>query len=295
MIKENEILNKKYKIIETIAQGGTSNIFLAIDLKRNKTVAIKILNEQSSARIENLIRFKNEAEIIKHLHHKYIIKFIESGEYKETFYIVTEYIKCNTLRNFLDLKRFLSLDESIAIMLEILDGVEYIHSKKIVHRDLKPLNIFYNSDGGIKISDFGISFFLEGNTNINENSKVQGTVQYLAPEIIKGYKPSFQSDIYALGIVFYELLTGKVPFDNIDFKKVSIMQINNKIPSVLKVFPKTNKDVDIIIAKATNKNISKRYKTVANFKEDLIKLKNKEKITSIKTNLFDRIFGLFKE
>ena len=295
MIKINSIIDDRYKIIANIASGGMSNVFEARDIIFKRNVAIKILKSEFRDNLENLIRFQNEAKISASLNHPNIVKIYDYGEVDDLPYIVNEFIKEQTLREVLDYKRYLSLNEACSIIIQVLDAISYLHSKQIIHRDIKPLNIFILNDGGVKITDFGISFVKGSSLNLNETKKIMGTAQYLAPELIKGLKPSFQTDIYAIGIVFYEILTGKVPFDSKNPSEVAKMQLKNIVPSVLKTIPNLPNDVDEIIRKATDKNIFNRYKTCEDFKNDLSALLKNKKLLSKSRGIFKRLFGLLND
>lgn len=295
MIKENRIIGERYRVIGSVGHGGMSDVFEARDMIFKRNVAIKILKSEFAQNIENLIRFQNEARISSCLNSSLIVKIYDYGEFEGLPYIVNEFVKDQTLRDILDFKRYLSLEECCSLMIQILDAVSYLHSKKIIHRDLKPLNIFCIRDGSIKIADFGISIIQGASINISENKKVMGTVQYLAPEVIKGHKPSFQSDIYALGITFYEMLTGKVPFNSTNPTEVAKMVTSEEVPSVLKLMPKLLKDIDLIVKKATAKKLDERYKTCEEFKKDVLSIYQNKKIIRKNKSLFSRIFGLSDE
>lgn len=292
MLKSNDLISDRYRIVGTIGHGGMSDVYEVKDIILKRRDALKILKSEYLNNIDDLIRFQNEARISACLNHPNIVKIYDYDELNGLPFIVNEFIKDMTIRDFLDYKRCLGVKESCSIMLQLCDALSYLHSKKIIHRDIKPLNIFYGVDGLVKISDFGISIILNSPNNINENKKVMGTAQYLAPELIKGDKASFQSDIYALGITFFELITGKVPFDGSSSSEVAKKVLNEKMISPLKIIPKTPKEVERIIFKATDKDLMKRYKNVEELRSDILKLyQNKETINKGRS-FIARIFGL---
>lgn len=291
MIRVNDVIGQRYKIISELGKGGMSDVYEARDVIFRREVALKIIKFENAKRIDNLIRFQNEARFSAAFNHPNIVKIYDYGEYNNLPYIVTEYVKGQTLRDVLDYKRCFSLNESSSIMLQLCDALIEVHSKNIVHRDIKPQNIYYASDGGIKLGDFGISILLGSGINVNENKKVMGTAQYLAPELVYGEKATFQSDIYAMGITFFELLTGRVPFDGKNPHDVAIMQVEKEVPSPLSINPDLPKEVEYIIFKAVNKNLDERYKSVSEMKKDILSLYKNKRIMRKRGSLFARIFG----
>lgn len=292
MIRVNDLVGDRYKIVSELGHGGMSDVFEARDIIFKRTVAIKIIKFEYSNKIENLIRFQNEARFSAAFNHPNIVKIFDYGEYNNLPYIVNEFMKSQTLRDVLDYKKNLGVNETCQIMLQLCDAISEVHSKNIIHRDIKPQNIYYLSDGTVKLSDFGISVLLNSPLNVNENKKVMGTVQYLAPELVYGKKCSFQSDIYAMGITMFELLTGQVPFDASKISDIAYMQVNDEMPSVLTIIPTLPKEIDKIIFKATAKDVKERYKTVADLRKDILSLYKNKKLTKKKSNFFAKLFGL---
>lgn len=292
MIRVNDVIGQRYKIISELGKGGMSDVYEARDVIFRREVALKIIKYENAKRIDNLIRFQNEARFSAAFNHPNIVKIYDYGEYNNLPYIVTEYVKGQTLRDVLDYKRCFSLNESCSIMIQLCDALIEVHSKNIVHRDIKPQNVYYASDGEIKLGDFGISVLLGSGMNVNENKKVMGTAQYLAPELVYGEKATFQSDIYAMGITFFELLTGRVPFDGKNPHDVAVMQVEKEVPSPLTINPDLPKEVEYIIFKAVNKNLDERYKSVNDMKKDILSLYKNKKIMRKRGSLFARIFGL---
>lgn len=292
MIRVNDVIGQRYKIVSELGHGGMADVYEARDVIFKREVALKIIKYENAKKIENLIRFQNEARFSAAFNHPNIVKIYDYGEYNNLPYIVTEFVRGQTIRDVLDYKRCFSLNESCSIMLQLCDAVHEIHSKNIVHRDIKPQNIYYSSDGSIKLGDFGISILLGSGMNVSENRKIMGTAQYLAPELVYGEKPTFQSDIFAMGITLFELLTGRVPFDAKDPHDVAVMQVEQEVPSPLKTNPDLPKEIEEIVFKAVNKDLNKRYKNVLDMKKDISALYKNKKI--MKKRGFLSFFGFKK-
>ena len=294
MIRVNDVVGQRYKIVNEIGHGGMSDVYEARDVIFRREVALKIIKFENAKKIDNLIRFQNEARFSAAFNHPNIVKIYDYGEYNNLPYIVNEYVKGQTLRDVLDYKRCFSLNESCSIMLQLCEAVKAVHAKNIIHRDIKPQNIYYASDGGIKLGDFGISILLDSDINVNENKKVMGTAQYLAPELVYGEKATFQSDIYSMGITFFELLTGRVPFDAKNPHEVAVMQIEKEMPSPLSISPNLPKEVEYIIFTATKKDLKDRYKTVEEMESDINSLYKNKRIMRKNRGFFSNIFKFRK-
>lgn len=295
MIEVGTLINERYKVSGIIGHGGVCDVYEVRDIIFRRHVALKILNNENYKRIDSVIRFENEARFQSSLDHPNIVKIYDYGDYEGYHYCINELVKGQTLRDSLDFKRTYSLKEACSIMIQLCDCIGYIHSKNIIHRDIKSSNIFILNDGSIKVGDFGISVLLNSDVNINENSKVSGTPQYLAPELIKGEDASIQSDIYALGILFYELLSGNVPFDGNTTKEIVHKHLNNSVPKLSKAYTNIPKEIDAIISKATAKNPKKRYKNCEEMQNDILNIYENKKKIKPKGNIFARFFGLKSE
>ncbi len=295
MIKINDLIDDRYKIKASIGHGGMSDVFEGYDIVMKRAVAFKILNEESVLNPQNLTRFENEARIAASLFHPNIVRIYDYGYYEGAPYIVNELQKGQTLKDALTFKRFFSLPEACQIMIQVLEGLAYIHSKGIIHRDIKPQNIFYGSDGIAKIADFGISIIKYYNLNLDEPKKVVGTAQYLAPEVLRGSKPNEQSDIYAAGVLFFELLTGYIPFDDQNVNVVARAHVNNDIPSPLEYMPMLPQKCEDIVKKATSRNLNYRYLKAEDMLNDIKELYSDKKTIKKSTPLITRLFGLMKK
>ena len=293
MIRINDIVSERYKIVATIGKGGMSNVYEARDFILKRNVAIKFLKPEALKKVDNIIRFQNEARFSSAINHPNIVKIYDYGGYDNTLFIVNEFVKGQTLRDSLDFKGAYTINEACSIMLQLCDSLIYIHSKKIIHRDIKSSNVYILPDGSVKIGDFGISILLDSNLNINENKKIAGTAQYLAPELVTGKAGgSYQSDIYALGILFFELITGNVPFDGDNPNDIAIKHVKEVMPSPLKIIPSLPKEAEKIFFKAVDKDLRVRYKTVKLMRDDILNLYKNKKAMKQGRSLLARIFGL---
>lgn len=284
MINKDKIDNR-YQIINLIDVGGTSSVYRAYDTVRKRDVALKIMLDSIAQNDEYLERFESEASFLASLHHINILQIYGLGNDDNKPYIAYELIKSPSLSDLLFKNGAFSYKEAYQIMNQILDGINYIHKFSLIHCDIKPHNIFYGIDGVIKIGDFGIAMIEK--TTI-KNQKIHGSIPYLAPEVIQGKCPSFQSDIYALGVTFFELLTNKLPFDGDSFEQIMNQHLKSPFPSLLKYCPYLSKEVENIIYKACSKNPLDRFKSVEEFKNALKNIKNPYKKKKI--SFWHRLF-----
>jgi len=289
MIKINDRIQDRYRILSRIAQGGMSDIFEAQDLNSKRVCAIKFLKEELMKDSHSLVRFSHEAKVTARLLHPNICRVYDFGTYNSRPFIVFELIKGQTLGNKLKLKSYVSYIEACEIIIQICDVLTYIHTRGIIHRDIKPDNIYYLYDGTVKLSDFGISLDLTNKTK--EDTVLIGSVHYLAPEICQGGEVTKQSDIYSLGITFFELVTHTVPYLKDDPLDVAVSQVNDPMPLPTSLVPDLPKPIERIILKATSKNVKDRYQSAKEMRDDLaIILANKNKYTK-RRSLMQKIFG----
>ena len=216
------MIANRYEVFKHIGQGGMADVFLAMDTILNREVAIKILRSELYADPVSVVRFEREAQAATTLSHPNIVEIYDVGEYKGHRYIVMEYVPGRTLKQVIRSRGSLEPDEAIDIEKQLVSAVSEAHHKGIIHRDIKPQNIIVKSDGSIKILDFGIAI-AKGNIQVTQANNVMGSVHYLAPELAKGKPASVQSDIYALGIVLFEMLSGDVPFKADSAVQVALM------------------------------------------------------------------------
>ena len=289
-IKIGSILDERYRVTARIGHGGMSEVYEAIDIINRKTVAIKMIREDVMKNPINFRRFQNEATIAAGLKHDNIVKVYGHGSTEGRPYIVNEYISGQTLNEVLDFNNRISLSEAISIMVQLSSALAYAHSHGIVHRDVKPQNIYLLPDGLVKLGDFGIA---ESEQVIKDETTrdIIGSVHYIAPEIAGGHPATPQSDIYAAGVSFFELITGHVPFDGNSSVNIAVAHIREKFPSPKKYLPECPREIERVIFKATNKNLKQRYKTAMELHDDLVEIQNRPELLKEKKGFFARLFG----
>ena len=269
MLSKGQKINDRYEIVKSIGEGGMANVYLANDKILDRKVAIKVLRGDLSADEKFVRRFQREALSVSNLSHPNIVEVYDVGEEDGQYYIVMEYIEGKTLKQLLNKRESLTLTEVIDIMTQLTDGIAHAHESYIIHRDIKPQNIMIEDDGKIKITDFGIAMALNA-TQITQTNSVMGSVHYLPPEQASGKGATIKGDIYSLGILMYELLTGTVPFKGDNAVEIALKHMKDKIPSVRKQNPAIPQSVENIILKAAAKNPRNRYETAREMHEDLV-------------------------
>lgn len=281
MIEKGQMINDRYEIIKSIGEGGMANVYLAYDTILDRRVAIKVLRGDLSNDEKFVRRFQREALSASSLSHPNIVEMYDVGEDDGIYYIVMEYIEGKTLKQLIKKRGALTLSEAIDIMLQITDGISQAHDSYIIHRDLKPQNIMIKEDGTIKITDFGIAMALNS-TQLTQTNSVMGSVHYLPPEQASGKGSTIRSDIYSMGILFYEILTGTLPFKGDNAVEIALKQMRDEIPSVRKKNPAIPQSVENVILKATAKNPKNRYSDAKEMHADLLTVLNDDRINEAK-------------
>ena len=281
MLTKGQKINDRYEIIKTIGEGGMANVYLANDTILDRKVAIKVLRGDLSNDEKFIRRFQREALSVSNLSHPNIVEVYDVGEEDGQYYIVMEYIEGKTLKQLLKKRETLTLPEVIDIMLQLTDGLAHAHESYIIHRDIKPQNIMILDNGLVKITDFGIAMALNA-TQLTQTNSVMGSVHYLPPEQANGKSATVKSDIYSLGILMYELITGSVRFKGDNAVEIALKHMKEKIPSIRKQNPTIPQSVENIVIKATAKNPRNRYDSVKEMHDDLevcMEKENAKKVT----------------
>ena len=258
----------RYEIISKTGVGGMATVYKAKDTVLNRNVAVKVLKEEFITDEEFVKRFNSEAQAAASLSHPNIVSIYDVGNEDGIYYIVMEYIEGKTLKQLLQKRGALTLNEVIDIMTQLTDGLAHAHEAYIIHRDIKPQNIMIEDNGLVKITDFGIAMALNS-TQLTQTNSVMGSVHYLPPEQANGKGSTVKSDIYSLGILMYELLTGSVPFKGDTAVEIALKHMKEKIPSIRKQNPTIPQSVENIVLKATAKNPKNRYDNVRDMYKDL--------------------------
>ena len=269
MITKGQKINDRYEIIRSIGEGGMANVYLGHDIILDRNVAIKVLRGDLSNDEKFVRRFQREALSASSLAHSNIVEMYDVGEDDGTYYIVMEYVEGKTLKQLLKKRGSLTLSEAIDIMVQLTDGMAHAHDSYIIHRDLKPQNIMIKDDGQIKITDFGIAMALNA-TQLTQTNSVMGSVHYLPPEQASGKGCTIKSDIYSMGIIFYELLSGSLPFRGDNAVEIALKHMKEPLPNLKDDNPSIPQSIVNIIKRATAKNPKNRYETAREMHEDLL-------------------------
>lgn len=267
---ENKKLNNRYQIINKIGSGGMAKVYEANDLYLNRNVAVKIINLDTTNKIDNLSkeRFLQEIKAVSRIRHPNVILVYDIFIDNENWCLVLELLKGKTLKEYLTNIGVLSVNETLNIFQKILAGVNACHQAGIVHRDLKPDNILLTDNGAIKVLDFGIAM-IDGYEVKKHANQVVGTMKYIAPEVVKFEPATVQSDIYSLGIILYELLAGKPPFFHKNPQILANKHIKDQMPSIRDYNVAIPQSLENIIINATNKNPNERYHSIEAMSQDL--------------------------
>lgn len=289
MVKQGDVIIDRYRIKDILGEGGMAIVYLAFDMVNKKEVAIKMIKEETMKNPVNLSRFEREARAAASLNHQNVVRVINLGTYEGRPFMINELVKGQTVKDLLKERGKFTPLEACDIMYQLCSAILHAHQHGVIHRDIKPENVFITQDGTIKLGDFGIATFQDSNVRVTKSEVVVGSVHYLAPELSQGATASVQSDIYSLGVTFFELVTGKVPYDDKSAVSVALKHIKEKFPSARKFNPRTPVIIDKIIQKSCMKNPADRYKDVFEMRKDIDRILREPSLIK-KKSLFERLF-----
>ncbi len=269
MIATGKIIAHQYEILDRISEGGMATVFTARRLPDGQTVALKILREQYATDVEFVERFQREAKAVSELEHPHMVRVYDSGIDGDVHYIAMEYVQGENLKELLRARGRLEPEEAIGIVAQVCEALEFAHGHGIVHRDIKPQNIMLTREGQVKVTDFGIARAASAAT-ITQTGTVLGSVQYLSPEQARGAIVGRAADIYALGVVLYEMVTGRLPFDGDTPVAIAIKHIHQMPPRPRALVPILPARLEGIILHAIAKSPYERYRSAGELRSDLL-------------------------
>ena len=266
MLEIGSFLSDRYEILSKVGAGGMSDVYKAKDHILSRFVAIKVLKQEFSEDSSFVTKFRAEAQSAAGLEHPNIVNIYDVGSENGLYYIVMEYVEGITLKTYIEKKGQLSFKESASIAIQVARGIEAAHNKNIIHRDIKPQNIIISTDGKVKVTDFGIAKATSSNTI---SSDVMGSVHYASPEQARNGFVDGRSDIYSLGIVMFEMVTGRVPFDGDTTVAVALQHLQEEIARPSIYAPDLPISFEKIILKCTQKTPDRRYQTIEELLTDI--------------------------
>ena len=267
VFQPGQVVGDRYRVVRKIGGGGMADVYLCEDLTLGRRVAIKVLLQRYLNDATFVERFRREAKAAAGLNHTNLVSIYDWGEVEGTYYIVMEYVEGETLKDVIRRRGRLGGNDAVAVSLQLLAAVEYAHRAGIVHRDIKPQNVMIDRGGIVKVMDFGIA--RAGDSGMTEAGSILGTAQYLAPEQAKGHPVDERSDLYSVGVVLYEMLTGTVPFKGDSAVTVALKHVREMPPEPAQLVPGMPYTLNQIVLKAMAKDPADRYQSAAEFARDL--------------------------
>lgn len=263
-----KMLDNRYELVEFIGNGGMALVYRAIDHRTGHSVAVKILRPEFNQDAEFLGRFEREATTASRMSHHNIVNLLDVGQDGEYRYLVMEFVRGKTLKDVIQDRGALAPEVAGQIAIRILSALQHAHKNGIIHRDIKPQNILVHSDGHIKVADFGIAR-VAGSSTISRSDSVMGSVHYFSPEQARGEEVTFASDLYSVGVVLYEMLTGQPPFDGDTPVAIALQHINGKARPMHEINPAVPPAMERVVEKAMEKRPEKRYQSALEMAQDL--------------------------
>ncbi len=294
MIRIGDLIDNRYRIVSLLGEGGMGSVYEAVDIITKRSVALKFLKANVARDKVNLARFEIEAKATATLNHQNIVRVISVGKYENLPYMVNELIVGQNLEEELQKRGRFTFLEAADIIDQLCNAISLAHKNGVIHRDIKPSNIYITKEGLVKLGDFGIARYADSK-RVTSNTNIVGSAHYLAPEVCKGGEASARSDIYALGINFFELITGHIPFDGDSNVAIAVKQIKEKFPSPRKYVKNTPKALEAVIKKCCKKNPRDRYQTVEELQVEILKLKADPKALRPRQSIWVRWFGFATE
>src|SRR6195256_3415243 len=261
-------LNGRYRLDSRIGAGGMSTVYLALDVTLQRQVAIKLMNREVASDSDHLERFRREARAVAQLSHPHIVGVIDAGEDDGRPYIVFEFVDGETLKERIRRMGRLPIAEAVAYAIEIARALGAAHARHIVHRDVKPQNVLIDEEGSAKVTDFGIARTLD-EEGLTADGRVLGTTDYVSPEQALGQPVTGQSDLYSLGVVLFEMLTGEVPFKGENQVAVAMKHVREELPDVRIRRPEVSAALAAALDRATAKDLDRRYPDAQSMIADL--------------------------
>ncbi|WEG15667.1 Stk1 family PASTA domain-containing Ser/Thr kinase [Alkalihalophilus pseudofirmus] len=267
----------RYQILEVIGGGGMANVYKALDVILDRHVAVKVLQPQFSEDEQFIKRFRREAQAATSLNHPNVVNIFDVGEEGNTYYIVMEYVEGFTLKELIQSEGPLPVEKVLDLLKQMMAAISHAHANQIIHRDIKPHNILVSKDGVAKVTDFGIARAISSATITHTNS-VMGSVHYLSPEQARGGHVTYRSDIYSMGIVLFEMVTGTLPFKGDTAVSIAIKHLQNEVPSAKSIVPGLPQSIENVIRRSTIKDPLKRYASIHDMEEDVETVLNPDRL-----------------
>src|ERR687892_93128 len=281
-LEQGQVVDDRYKLISRLGSGGMADVWLADDQMLDRKVALKFLHERFAQDRQFVERFRREAQSAAGLQHPNVVGVYDRGEHEGRHWIAMEYVQGASLKDLIT--RGLSVGEAIEIVRQILAGARFAHERGIIHRDLKPHNVLVDGDGRARVTDFGIA--RAGASEITQTGSVLGTAQYLSPEQAQGLEVTASSDLYSVGVVLYEMLTGKVPFDGESAVAVALKQVSEVPRPPSELNPAVPRALDAVVLKALAKDPANRFASVDEFAAALDAAEKNPSVAPFETAVF---------
>jgi eukaryotic-like serine/threonine-protein kinase len=256
-VEPDTIVDGRYRILKRLGSGGMADVYCARDEELGRKVALKLLYRNLAEDTQFVERFRREASSAAGLQHPNIVGIFDRGEWDGTYYIAMEYVEGRTLKDIIRERGPAPPDAAVDIVLQILRAAGFAHQRGVVHRDIKPHNVLIDDEGRVKVADFGIA--RAGASDVTETGSIMGTAQYISPEQAQGRPVDARSDLYSIGVVLYELLTGRVPFDAESPVSIALMQVNEAPVPPMELNPSIPPALDAVVMRALEKDPARRF------------------------------------